>query len=510
MKRPSFAALLATALLLSAAGCSQSRPSAVVTVDATKRFQTIEAWEATAKMWEFDKKADRFDGSWLPVRDPILTALILDGGISRLRLEIRSGAENPVDWWSQFRSSRIGYLGFKSHFYEKINDNDDPRTLNPAGIQFAELDFRVENLILPAMRIAAQHGKPMSFILCYVDFMWTQSKGTLSHARNPEEYAELIAATYAHLKQKYGLTPDALEIILEPDNSDDWRGRQIGEAIVAVSRRLEQQRVGKVPIIAPSVSVGRRAPTYFEELAKVLGAAERVSVLSYHRYGGVFPQETLMEVATDARRIGARTAMLEYTHASVNDLFDDLTVGNVSSWQKYSIVGLYKDDGDTAPGNMLRAFRADGGRFRIGILPASAGLAQVFRSVPPGSVRIGATATGATVRAVAFRKPDGAMTVAVKANKGVVARIWDSARARIDALPPLPPGDAERVRIDGLNPGAYRVERVNGSTGVGAIRCRIDVKAGIPTEIRLGEGDVATVSGGINGERLCASDVTEG
>lgn len=509
MKRPSFAALLATALLLGAAGCSQSRPSAVVTVDATKRFQTIEAWEATAKMWEFDKKADRFDGSWLPVRDPILTALILDGGITRLRLEIRSGAENPVDWWSQFRSGRIGYLGFKAHFYEKINDNDDPQTLNPGGIQFAELDFRVENLILPAMRIAARHGKKMSFILCYVDFKWTDSKGTLSHARNPQEYAELIAATYAHLKQKYGLTPDALEIILEPDNSDDWRGRQIGEAIVAVSHRLEQQGFGKVQIIAPSVSVGRRAPAYFEDLAKVPGAAERVSVLSYHRYGGVFPQETLMEVAADARRIGARTAMLEYTHATVNDLFDDLTTGNVSSWQKYSIVGLYKDDSDTAPGNMLRASGTDG-RLRIGILPASAGLAQLFRSVPPGSVRIGATATGETIRAVAFRKPDGAMTVTVKANKGGIARMWDKARARIDALPPLPPGQAERVHIDGLAPGAYRVERVNGPTGAEAIRCRIDVKAGVPAEIRLGEGDVATVSGGIEGDPPCAGDVARG
>lgn len=493
---------------LTSAACSRSPPSEVVTIDATKRFQTIEAWEATAKMWEFDKKADRFDGSWLPLRDPILTALILNGGISRLRLEIRSGAENPVDWWSRFRAGQVGYRGFKAHFYEKLNDNDDPRTLNPAGIQFAELDFRVENLILPAMRIAARHGKPMSFILCYVDFMWTQSKGTLSHARNPEEYAELIAATYTHLKQKYGLTPDALEIILEPDNSDDWRGRQIGEAIVAVSRRLEQQGTGKVPIIAPSVSVGRRAPAYFDEIAKVPGAAERVSVLSYHRYGGVFPKETLAEIAADARRIRARTAMLEYTHATVNELFDDLTDGNASSWQKYSIIGLYKDDSDTAPGNMLRASGTDGEKLRIGILPASAALAQIFRSVPPGSVRIGATATGDPVRAVAFRKPDGGMTIAIKANKGLIARAWDRARARIDALPPLPADDEVRVRVDGLAPGAYRVERVYGPTRAGAIRCRIDVKAGVSTKIRLGEGDVVTVSGGVAGEPACVSDVT--
>lgn len=42
-------------------------------------------------------------------------------GINRVRIEIRSGAANPVDYWTLFREEKIGYRD-----YQKINDNDDP------------------------------------------------------------------------------------------------------------------------------------------------------------------------------------------------------------------------------------------------------------------------------------------------------------------------------------------------------------------------------------------------
>ena len=480
------------ALVLALTGCS-GYDTATVKIDTRLRFQTIEAWEATAKAWEFNKDTDRFDGSWLPIRDRILRGLIDEGGITRLRLELRSGAENPVDYWSLFRSGRIGNEQLRSHFYEKINDNADPRTLNDAGVQFSDLDFRVENFVLPAMRIAKKLGRPMDFTLCYVDFAWTDRKGTLSHARNPQEYAELITAAYVHLRRKYGLVPSALEIILEPDNSDGWRGRQIGEAIVAVSRRLTEQGV-TTPIIAPSVSVGRRAPDYFDELNRVPGAAERVSVLSYHRYGGILPDRTLQQIAGRAKSAGARTAMLEFTHATVDDLFDDLVGGNVSSWQKYGIAGPARGGGPQPPGNMMIVADAGGQRPRIGILPASAPLAQLFRSVRPGAVRIGATAGRQDVGAVAFRNPGGGIAVSVKADPGLVRRaqeaIWRHLGLR---TPALSSGGSHRVRIAGLPPGRYAVERSNADIGTN-MRCRMVIGKGAVAVVVLRDGDLATLS----------------
>ncbi|MGL4542619.1 MAG: hypothetical protein ACRCUI_08940, partial [Polymorphobacter sp.] len=164
---------------------------ATIDVDTAQRHQTMAGWEATARLWEFDKKADRFDGSWLAQRDAIATLLVDAAGIDRLRLEIRSGAENPVDYWAKFVNGSIGYTEFKRHFYEKINDNDDPLRLDPAGVQFSELDWRVENIVLPVKARVEARGRRFRLNLTYVDFKWSAEQGSLSHAKQPEEYAEL-------------------------------------------------------------------------------------------------------------------------------------------------------------------------------------------------------------------------------------------------------------------------------------------------------------------------------
>ncbi len=490
-RAPSWAAPIF--LVLFSGGCSAQQP-ATVTVDPSATFQTIDAWEATARMWEFDKTENRFNGSWEPIAEPILTKLIDEGGINRLRLEIRSGAENPVDYWSKFRTGHLSYGQFKDKFYEKINDNDDPDSLNPAGIQFSELDYRVETLIQPAIRIAKRLGRPMRVTLCYVDFKWTTDKGTLSHARNPEEYAELIAATYAHLRQKYDLAPDKLEIILEPDNSDHWRGQQIGQAIVAATRRLEKDGFSAPRIIAPSTSLARNTPAYFDGMAKVPGATTHLSELSYHRYDRLVSEGLLREIRERARKVGAQPAMLEWTNGTIDDLFDDLTIANASGWQKYAIATLAQG-GPVRPGYMLFVTKPDPASPRMALLPQARVLAQVFRFVDPGAVRIGALSDADWARAVAFRNPDDAMTVVVKANNGMIGQSIEKLNAKLDISLPAPSSTGgEWVKVAGLKPGAYLMQRTNAKTG-GRIRCRMDVKAGgIPTLFMRG-GDVATLAG---------------
>lgn len=479
----------AIALILGAASCSE-RKDAIVGIDPSRTFQTMDSWEATAKMWEFDKRANRFDGSWIPIRDKILTALVEEGGINRLRLEMRSGMENPVDYWSQFQAGRLSYTGLKAHFYEKINDNNNPWVLNPKGIQFSELDFRVENIILPAMRIARRLGRPMTFSLCYVDFRWTKLKGTLSHADNPEEYAELVAATYAHLKEKYGLVPAALEIILEPDNSDGWHGKQVGEAIVAVTRRLAKQGVNDPRIIAPSTSVARKTLPYFDELSAVPGAARHVTTLSYHRYGGHVSDDLLAQIVGRARKHGAQTAMLEYTHARIDDLFADLTKADVSSWQKYSI-SMVAGRGGNAPGNMLIVTDPNPDHTRMQLLHSSTAMAHIFRGVDRGAVRIGSPSSQPWTKAVAFRNPDNRMTVAIMAKNSLLQSILVELHDRLDT--PLPkPGQGKWVRVKGLNAGPYLMQRFN-SLDLTNMRCLIDVKRGDKPPLYLRGADVVTL-----------------
>ena len=62
-----------------------------ISIDGTRAGQTISGWEVTARFWEFDKANDRYDASWLTSRDAIVQKLIDDAGITRVRLEVRSG-----------------------------------------------------------------------------------------------------------------------------------------------------------------------------------------------------------------------------------------------------------------------------------------------------------------------------------------------------------------------------------------------------------------------------------
>jgi hypothetical protein len=426
------AMLLST--LIPAMGCGQ--PQASLTIDTDERHQTMTGWEVTARGWEFDKDNDRFDGSWVAQREEIAAMLVDEAGIDRLRLEIKSGIENPIDYWALFAAGRIGYKEYKDHFYEKVNDNADPLTLNPAGVQFSDLDWRVENIVLPVKKRLEGRGRRLKLNLAYGDFKWTASKGSLSHAKNPEEYAELVVAAFARLKAKYGLVPDSFEIIIEPDNSDDWSGTAIGRAILATSARLDAAGFRGVDIIAPSTAKAQRALDYLRDIERVPGAAARLTTLSYHRYEDVPDAEELNEIRDTARRGHMRTAMLEYVDGGVADLISDLADGDASAWQKYGIATRDRGDGKTRPGWLIVASGPEGAPPALRLTPVARALAFIFNAVDQGSVRIGAKSSNEDFASVAFLLPGGKLIVAGHA---------------LSAMP---------VAISGLRPGRYRLESV--------------------------------------------------
>ena len=306
-----------------------------VTIDTSTTFQTIRGWETSDRVWETDKKADRFDGSWISVADQLAKSLVAEVGINSLRLQIASGTENPVGNWQRFSDGTIGYKEMKSHLYETVNDNDDPALLDPAGFNFFALDQHVENVAIPMQTALAAQGERLFVTLTFVDFNWTDGATRLDFAKYPAEYAEFIFAAFQHLDQKYGLVPDALEVILEPENTDFWRGRTIGNAIVAATGRLAA--AGYHPlIIAPSTKAAENAVDYYRDIRATLAGRAKIDVLAYHRYGSR-TSAALPGIAAAAKATGVQTAMLEYTDGGVDDLLEDLVVGNVSAWQQYGV-----------------------------------------------------------------------------------------------------------------------------------------------------------------------------
>jgi hypothetical protein len=142
---------------------ASAEDGARVIVDPTVRFQTIDGWQVYPRYWEHDKANNRFDASFAPYADEISSFLVNRVGIDGARIEIWSGLENPIDHWTEFYEGRATYEENAEHRYEKINDNDDPFDVNPAGFQFARFDYRFETMVLPLIRAMAGRGDRLCF-----------------------------------------------------------------------------------------------------------------------------------------------------------------------------------------------------------------------------------------------------------------------------------------------------------------------------------------------------------
>ncbi|MGH8528065.1 MAG: hypothetical protein ACREXY_28755, partial [Gammaproteobacteria bacterium] len=183
---------------------------AFVDIHPNVTYQVMLGWEGTAQIGEVECNPTAF-----PIyRQEVVTRLVNELGINRVRIEVRAGHENPVDFYTQFKVHRDENIYYRV-VNESVNDNNDPRVANLAGFHFTELDHKEETILGPMRALLAARGERLYVNLTYVDFgaaAWEQ-------ASDPEEYAELIHTAFIHLRDRYGWVPDAVEISLEPDNS---------------------------------------------------------------------------------------------------------------------------------------------------------------------------------------------------------------------------------------------------------------------------------------------------
>ena len=379
----------------------------LITVVPAVALQTMRGWEATAQAGQDECDPVAFAN----YRDPLYDRVVTELGINRLRLEFRSGVENPRDGFAELVAGTIDRGEWRNFRYAAINDNGDPTSVNPAGFHFTEMDRAIDNVVTPIRNRLLARGEALYVTLTYVDFSG-QGAGTLFHKEAPAEYAELLHTAFQHIQSRYGWVPDAVEMVLEPDNAV-WSGTQIGAALVAAGDRLAA--AGYRPdFIAPSNSNMGRAITWFDELVAVPRVTQYLTDLAYHRYGGV-STANLQALSARAVAFGIRAGMLEHKGSGYQDLHQDLTLGRNSTWQQY-ILG-WCDTADI------------GGRYYlvdvstptapvISLASRTRFLQQYFRDVRFGAVRHEAVSTSGTFAPVAFRNTTGRWVVVVKASAG--------------------------------------------------------------------------------------------
>ena len=387
-----------------------TRPgAATITLRPEQTFQTMSGWEAIADMTP-DPSHPWWEGHAEQALD-----LAVASGINRIRLPIKSGAETRSQIMTRHASGDVGAAAYSPARYTPENDNDDPFVIDPSGFDFGELDWLIKTSVLPLRQRLAARGERLWINLNYVSFHPVRT-----FQMSAEEYAELMLAVFQHMQDSYGILPDSIEMILEPDNSKQgWNGTLIGQAMVATAKRLQDNGFEVPQFVAPSVMNMANAVTFVNGIIRVPGARDLLDEISYHRYGSKSPR-VLKGIADAAAGLGIRAAMLElwFGAATYHVLLEDLTIGNASAFQGRALHGLYVDP-KGGQGNLRLS---EDVRYNV----------QFYRSVRMGAVRIGADTTDpGQFDPVAFVNPTG---------KQVVVVVADAAGA---------------VTVEGLDPGTY-------------------------------------------------------
>lgn len=430
-------------------------PATVFTVNAAARYQTMTGWEATAEGGQNDV------ASFPAYRDQLIAAAVNNLGINRLRVEVRSGAENPQDTWAMMQSGAMSAAAWRCQRYATINDNADPMVINPAGFHFSELDATMDRLVIPMKAAVEARGEHLYLNVDYVAFARQCANTPYAHFNNPAEYAEFVLATYQNLQSRYNLSPDSWEVILEPDNTNGlWDGGMVGRAIVAAGDRLTA--AGFTPhFVAPSTMDMTNAASYIDAMMAVPGAQKYVKELAYHRYAGV-SDAALSAIADRATKYGLQTAMLEHIGSDYQDLYKDLTIGQNSAWQEFTLGYPGSDTGGAY------FIVGSGNTPTVTMGSRATYLMQYFRYVRAGAVRIGISGGIDAAAPVAFVNTDGGFDVITKTNAGI------------------------SFRINGLPAGKYGISYTTDQTS-GAQLPPVTIASGQPMDVTMPAAGVVAV-----------------
>ena len=382
---------------------------ATITIDSAIRHQVIEGWEAHAESAHEHPSFHLF-------KEELFDRAVNELGINRVRLEVRSGAETRTDWYALWRSGQIDDATHRTKRFATVNDNEDPLTLDRSGFRFSHTDSLVRSVVLPLKQRLEAKGESLFINLTYVGFTRQITDGGDYHHDSPEEYAEFVLATHLHLRDVWGIELDAWEVILEPDNTDFWRGRQIGEALVASANRLRAHGFD-TPFIAPSNSNMSRAIDYFDDMIQVPGVREELSELSYHRYGGV-SNANLRAIADRSAQYGIGSSMLEHIGSGRDDLHEDLTLAGVSAWQQFALAFQQSQPLNDRGGVYYIIDVTESANPQIVIGDRTRYLSQYFRYVRRGAARISAVSMDQRFDPVAFINADGGYVVVIKTDSG--------------------------------------------------------------------------------------------
>jgi len=358
-----------------------------VTLDAAQRFQTIQGFGSTQRLFDdphvtktFDASTGRAAASAVPPasdRTKILDALYVDLGLTRVRIHPEG--------------------------LEPVNDNPDPLSPDLSKFNFGN---RGADGHIAAIKSELTRGVTTYFASPVVLESWMNES-------NPDEYVEWVMVMLRHWRQQ-GLEMPYYSILNEPGyyaGGTPWSGAWLRDVAKKLGPKLAAENFRTRLVVSedasPLAAYGRISTVLADPDAR-----KYVGALAYHLYGRGGEDK----VAQLGKQYGIPVWMTEYS-----------TPGNWHAWATVMQQLLGDDDvsaidymwgyfGDWDGSQLIRLNLSGSTYVGFDFTKQYYVMGQYSRYVRPGAVRIAATSSDPEVKVVAF--VDGAKPVVVVTNLG--------------------------------------------------------------------------------------------
>ncbi len=369
--------------------------------------------------------------------------------------------------------------------WEQTNDNADPNSFNWAyynpiysGTEFAALWSTIDYLRLK--------GIPSSNII--LSFMgigpaW-MGGASLSSAQEDEWVEQVVSAAY------YGLAVRGADFgVLSPDNEEDWGNNegivmsstQYARVMNKVAMRLDALGVSAVRLAGPeTASVCSGAGEYWQQMTAYPTLMSKVDHVSLHNYSG-----DTCGASASIKASAYPGKSLWMTEFSVYDQAQSFLEQNATGllvWDGYDSVyrhailnGLGSQPGNDA-GNAPALLSYSAVTKTYTPRKEFYLYSQLFKYVPRGAVRVGASSSNSAVRSLAFQDPASGRLTVVGNN---TSRSAQTLTIALNAL--------------GTNPAALQYFQTNTSSNI-AQGANVAVSAGSAT-VTVPAGTVFTLTG---------------
>ena len=356
-----------------------------VTLDPAQRFQTIQGFGTTQRLFDDPHTTETFNPSTRraaavpPASEQakILDALYRDLGLTRVR--------------------------FHPEGVEPVNDNTDPGS---ADLSKFVLDWKAADGHIEAVKSLIARGVTTYYASPLAVEPWMNES-------NPDEYVEWAMVMLRHWKQQ-GLEMPYFSIMNEPGYYGGlkvWSGEWLRDVTKRLGARLAAEGFRTKLVVPDDVSAANAYPRLQVILADPQ-ARQYVGAVAYHLYG----RGNERDIARLAKQYDIPVWMSEYSTPDdwlewaslMHELLAEFDVsaadymwGFFGDWDRSQLIRLKVNGSSYAGFDLTRHYYVMG---------------QYSRYVRPGAVRIAATSSNPDVKAVAFL--DGGNPVVVVTNAG--------------------------------------------------------------------------------------------